>query len=198
MMTFEPEFRRATPDDASDLAVLFDIASRRLISWYWGVSATPGQSWFEIGRDRIRNNAASDGHFTNWHVALRNGSVAGALNSHMIAEPYDTSSFDAIPLELLAPNQLEAVAEGTYYIFVAAVFPDYRGQGIGTAMLNLAQSLAREAGAARLTIMAESFNVGAHRLYLRHGFREWERRPFVPFPGCAEAGDWVLLVKDLD
>jgi hypothetical protein len=35
-------------------------------------------------------------------------------------------------------------------------------------------------------------NEGAYRLYRRLGFREWERRPFVPFPGSDETGDWIL------
>jgi hypothetical protein len=49
-----------------------------------------------------------------------------------------------------------------------------------------------------MSIIMEDANVGALRLYLRHGFAERARRPYVPFPGSMDEGDWVLLGKELE
>ena len=51
-MTQGLTFRAGRPEDASDLAILLDAASRRIASWYWGTMAAPGQSWLEVGRSR--------------------------------------------------------------------------------------------------------------------------------------------------
>ena len=48
-----------------------------------------------------------------------------------------------------------------------------------------------------MSIIVEDANAGALRLYLRHGFAEWARRPYVPFPGSMDKGDWVLLGKGM-
>ena len=190
-------FRPATPSDASDLAVLFDAASRRLISWVWGLEAKPGQSWFEVGRDQIRNNSSGGSHFTNWHVAIQDHQVVGGLCAFRIADPYDAGDLTKVPPEILPFIELDEVAKGTYYVSVACVFPEHRGQRVGTAILDKAADLARAASVLQLSLMVETFNPDAKRLYDRYGFREWARRRFIPFPGCADEGDLVLMVKDL-
>ena len=68
---------------------------------------------------------------------------------------------------------------------------------IGKRMLDEAERIARAAGKDRLTLLVGSFNARAHRLYRQVGFRDWDRRPFVPFPGSDEPGEWILMIKDL-
>jgi len=109
---------------------------------------------------------------------------------------------DAAPDSPAAPvlrpvNDLKRIAEGSWYISVASVFPENRGEGIGHAILTLGEEKARAAGCSRLTLLVGSFNEGAHRLYERFGMHEGARRPFVPFPGSDPTGDWILMVKDL-
>ena len=45
-------FRSSTHEDCAHLALLADMATRRLTSFLWGQTASPGQSAFEIGRNR--------------------------------------------------------------------------------------------------------------------------------------------------
>ncbi len=193
MLTFRP----ATPDDATDLALLLDAASRRLVSWRWSTLASPGQSWFEVGRARILTLTGNQAHYGNWLVAQERGHPVGALNAHKVpdnVEDTDLTGLDPVFHPLVA---LEPLTAGTFYIMAAAVFAEHRGQGHGTALLEKAAGLARNVGLTRLTLMTESFNEGARRLYLRNGFRDLDRRPFVPFPGSGETGDWTLMAKDL-
>lgn len=187
-------FRSATSEDCADLALLADMATRRLTSFLWGQMASPGQSSFEIGRSVTRNDTSHYMHCENWRVAEHDGKLVGALNGYVIPEP--TGSPPA--LDVVKPlNALKDVAAGTWYIAVASIYPEYQGKGFGRALLAEAESIARAAGKDRLTLMVGSFNTRAYALYEKCGFTEWERRPFVPFPGSDEPGEWVLMAKDL-
>src|SRR5215472_17267713 len=100
--------------------------------------------------------------------------------------------------ETLAPYlTLEAIAAGSWDLYFVAMYPEFRGRGLGSELLSHAEKIARESGASRMSIIVEDANAGALRLYLRHGFAEWARRPYVPFPGSMDKGDWVLLGKGM-
>jgi ribosomal protein S18 acetylase RimI-like enzyme len=58
-----------------------------------------------------------------------------------------------------------------------AVLSGYRGQRIGERMLALAEQVARERGACKLTLEVLSGNAGAMRLYQRLGFANYELDP---------------------
>ncbi len=190
-------FRAAMPADASDLAVLLDAASRRLVSWRWSTLATPGQSWFEVGRQRILTLTDNQSHYAKWLMAEVGGRTVGALNAHVVPDPVEVGDITGLDPVFLPLVELEPMTAGTFYIMGAAVFAEARGQGYGTALLDKAADLARGHGLSRLSLITESFNTGARRFYLRHGFSDLAQRRFVPFPGANEAGDWTLMVKGL-
>ncbi len=197
-MTINLKFRGATINDADHLVALLDAASRRLASWYWSTMSEPGQSYFEVGRNRIRTKTESPTYFKNWLIAELDGRIAGALNGYYIAKPYDPGDISELPDIYTPMIELEAVAEGTWYLQVASVYREFRGKRIGTAMLSKAEAIARSSGANRLSLMVESANKDAHRLYERFGFTDWASRPFIPFPGSSDKGDWILMGKDVD
>lgn len=58
-----------------------------------------------------------------------------------------------------------------------AVLGGFRGQRIGERMLELAEQMARERGACKLTLEVLSGNAGAMRLYQRVGFANYELDP---------------------
>ena len=58
-----------------------------------------------------------------------------------------------------------------------AVLPGYRGQGIAEKMLVLAEQIARERGACKLTLEVLQGNVGAIKLYHRIGFANYQLDP---------------------
>lgn len=58
-----------------------------------------------------------------------------------------------------------------------AVLASHRGRRIGEAMLALAEEMARERGACKLTLEVLSGNVGARRLYERIGFADYQLDP---------------------
>ncbi len=187
--------RDAVGGDSSDLAILADAATRRLVSWLWEEHAQEGQSSFEVGRSGILDNGDALTHLSKWAVVEVEQRVAGALNSYVLPPMPEPTERTAAVLQPL--NELKALAVGTWYVSVASVHPEFRGQGVGHELFALADRKARKAGVERVTLLVGSFNAGAHRLYLSLGFREWQRRPFAPFPGSDQPGEWILMVKDL-
>lgn len=186
-------FRPATPNDCPHLVLLADMATRRLTSFLWGQAASAGQSAFEVGRDIIRNDESHFTHFSNWRVAEGRDQVVGAVSGYVISGPSGAPGMDVVkPL-----NELKAMAAGTWYMSAAAIYPEYQGRGFGKSLLAEAENMARAAGHDRLTLMVGSFNARAFGLYRTAGFAVWDRRPFSPFPGSDETGDWILMGKDL-
>lgn len=196
-MTHAPTFRMGQPEDSADLALLFDAASRRICAWLWGTLAAPGQSWFEVGRSRIRDLADAKSHHSRWHVAEVQGQTIGALFGFSVPEQVDPIDPDELAAPLRPIIDLEAVAKGCWLLQAVALFPEQRGLGHGQALVARACQAAREAGHRRIALQVESPNTGAIALYRRCGFVEWQRRVFVPFPGSDDAGDWILMGKDL-
>ena len=62
-----------------------------------------------------------------------------------------------------------------------AVLASYRGQKVGEKMLALAESIAVERGACKLTLEVLSGNVGACRLYQRLGFANYQLDPAMGY-----------------
>jgi RimJ/RimL family protein N-acetyltransferase len=193
----EPVFRSGRPEDASDLALLFDAAARRMCAWFWSTLAAPGQSSFEVGRDRIRNLPESTSHHTKWHVAEDQGRIIGAFFGFSVPDPYDRIDLDEVGAPLRPMIELEIVAKGCWLLQAVALFTEHRGQGHGRAMMARACQAARDAGHRRVVLQVESPNTGAISLYRKCGFAEWQRRTFVPFPISDDDGDWILMYKDI-
>lgn len=55
-----------------------------------------------------------------------------------------------------------------------AVLAEFRGRGVGRALLSAAEQHARERGCAKLTLEVREDNAGARRLYEQYGFRDYE------------------------
>jgi ribosomal protein S18 acetylase RimI-like enzyme len=189
-------FRSARESDTLDLVCLIDSASRGLALWLWTTLRQPGEAAIEVGRNRIRNRTDVPVHYKNWFVAEIDGTVAGGLaGRRLIPMPYERSN--AIELVFAPLLELEAIAAGTWYLNVLAVYPEYRRQGVGTALLGKADEIARSTEASQVSIIVEEVNETAVELYRRVGFVEWARRPYLPYPGSPDTGDWILLKKDL-
>jgi ribosomal protein S18 acetylase RimI-like enzyme len=190
-------FRKATKQDAVHLAALLDIASRGLVLWLWQSMSAPGQSAIELGRERILQIQNSPSHFSKWMVATSNDENAGAFAAYPLSKTAAANDVDELPEVYRPMLELESLAAGTWYIMTLSVFPEFRDKGLGTMMLEKIEGIARSSGHKHLSIMLVSDNSAALRLYDRFGFREIHRRPYIPFPGSHDSGDWLLLKKDI-
>jgi ribosomal protein S18 acetylase RimI-like enzyme len=89
------------------------------------------------------------------------------------------SADDSVPVGLV--NCIEGFStfkcQPLVNVHDVAVLAGYRGQRIGEQMLALAEAIARERGACKLTLEVLSGNTGAEKLYRRVGFAYYELDP---------------------
>lgn len=192
----QPSFRPARLSDAAALAVLVDIAGEGMPNFMWRTLAAPGQSTLELGRERARRDT---GGFSYRHATIAevDGEIAGGLVGYRLDDHYDLGVLDEMP-EIVRPLvRLEASAPGSWYVNVLATFPEFRGNGIGSELLNIAEKKGRDEGAPALSVIVGSWNAGAARLYRRAGYEALATEPAILFPGCPHEGDWVLMVRSL-
>jgi ribosomal protein S18 acetylase RimI-like enzyme len=195
-MATQLTFRPATLADASALAVLVDIAGEGAPNGLWRSLADPGQSALEIGRERARRE---EGGFSYRHATLAEAEseIAGCLIGYVLDDPYDLTGLEDMPPMVQPLVRLEAQAPGSWYVNVLAVFREFRGQGIGAKLLDLAAVQGREAGVSTTSIIVGSWNEGATRLYQRAGYAIIASEGAVLPPEVPRAGDWILMTRPI-
>ena len=87
--------------------------------------------------------------------------------------------------------------DNSFYICGIALFPEFQGRGLGSALLKLAEQTALDRGFKETSLIVFEQNVGAKRLYDRKGYKEVAREPVCPHPLIRLAGDAILMVKAL-
>ena len=190
-------FRSATEDDCTELALIRDIAGRRMPSYLWSQETGQGQSYFEYGREIIRTDANNSAYFKNWLVAESQSKFVGAFFGFSVEDPYPEIDLDAVPECFRPCIELERVASGCWLLQVIAILPQYRGKGLARQLLDKAESVARDSGTNRIALQVEEVNEIAFNTYMRNGYIEVDRRPYIPFPGSDDTGDYVLMWKEL-
>ena len=172
-------------------------------------SISPARGWRSICGARLRGRALIPGRWVASGRGARSGSFSyrnavvleqrGRVAAGLIGYPLPDRPEpipDSMPPMFVPLQELENLAPGTWYVNVLAAYPDQRGQGLGTALLALADKLAAEADRpAGLSIIVSDANTGARRLYERCGYAEVARRPKIKNGWQNPGKDWVLLVK---
>ena len=188
----------ARREDGSHIAMLTDMAGHGLPAHFWATAGerAAGTSLLEIGRERARRDSGNFSWRNAW-LARLDGDVAGVLLGYRQPADLDAGDLSQLP-ELVRPLvELEALAPGSWYLNVVAVYPEYRGRGVGRALMDKALAVSAEQGAPSTSLIVEDVNVNARRLYAAMGFEERALRPFVSFPFGPAAGNWILMVRDL-
>lgn len=191
------DFRAATAADARAIAELIDMSSEgvALIEWAEQAAGIPGMTPLEAGA-QLYAAGSGDYSYRNCTIADLDGEVAGMLLTFAMpgadpqrrvqAPPFDGSDVFAPYKYLEAP--------GTWYICGVALYPRYRGRGIGSRLLEAAGAQARAHGYGQISLVAFEQNRGAVRLYRRFGYREVDRAPIIPHPLIRQTGDALLMV----
>lgn len=185
--------RQATPEDAPALVDFVMMAGEGLPERVWEGMALPGQTAREVGLMRARR---TEGMFSFRNATIfqaQDRAVGGLIGQALPQEPVPIGP--DFPAGFVALQELENLACGTWYVNILGVYPEFRGQGVGAAMLARADELAQAAGCPGLSIIVFAGNTGAARLYLRSGYVERARRR-ITMPGFQhDGGEAVLLAK---
>ncbi len=194
MVETEKLTREGRPDDAAALAELVNYAGEGLPLYLWSKLATAGQSAWEVGRMRA---AREDGSFSyrNATIIEEDGSVAGGLVGYEIPDAPEPVPADMPPM-FVPLQELENLVPATWYVNVLAVMPQFRGRGLGSKLLELAEAQGRAHGKFGMSVIVSDANQGARRLYLRHGYRERAQRTMVKEDWINAGENWVLMQKD--
>ena len=191
------QFRTATEDDCTELALILDVAGRRLPSYLWSQDTGQGQSCFEYGREKIRTDTNRNSYFKNWLVAESQDKFVGAFFGFSVENPYPEIDLDAVPECFRPCIELERVARGCWLLQAIAILPQYRGKGLARQLLGKAESVARDSGTNRIALQVEEAKEIAFSTYQRHGYVAVDRRQYLPFPGSDDIGDYVLMREEL-
>lgn len=194
IVQLEPPLRRATREDCQRLAELMEIAGEGIPTYLWSLSAKEGQQPIDVGTERARREDASFS-YRNAVVVEQDSEVVAMVLAYRLPEAEEAVDLDELP-ELLRPLvELELLVPQTFYINALATLPEYRGQGLGSELLEVANRLALEASCDELSLEVFEQNEGAVRLYERYGYRIVARLPVVPHPCYPYDGDVVLMTR---
>jgi ribosomal protein S18 acetylase RimI-like enzyme len=187
-------FRPARKHECRTIARLYSISSDGLSDYIWTTLARPGEDILDVGERRYSNEDLPFS-YKNCIVADLEGKVIGMLVAFPMYLPDGPNAANE-PDPVLAPYaKLEK--DNCYYIMGVAVFPEYRGRGIGTKFLELAAEKALGYGLPQLSLIVFERNEGAKRLYERHGFYEVMREEVVPQELIHYTGYALLMVTDI-
>ncbi len=195
MVKLSAPYRRATPEDATHMAELVNIAGHGLPLYLWERFARPGQSAWDVGLERARTGTGGFA-YRNTIVREEAGKVAACLIGYPLGDKPEPAE-DDVPAILVPLLELENLVPGTWYINVLAAYQDHRGKGLGSGLLEVAEALAKDCQCRGLSLITSDDNVGARRLYERHGYAERATRPIVKEGWDSDGEYWVLLAKDL-
>ena len=195
MTKLKPPFRHAIIDDARVLAELVNDAGEGLPHYLWGTLAESGEDAWNVGRRRA---ARDDGSFSYRNAAIieRDEHCAGCLIGYEISDDPEPIA-DDMPAMFVPLQELENLVPGTWYVNVLAVRPQFRGHGLATQLLDLADKTAQSLGKRGLSVIVSDANAGARRLYERCGYSQSATRPIVKEGWKNDGTLWVLLTKSL-
>lgn len=189
--------RAARKSDAAEIALLVNIAVHGGIAqgWAHGPEAEGTYDPIEVGRLEMMRDDTEFG-WTSVTMAEVDGEVAGMLLGYR-----KDDAFEPVPAEVtgfMRPiEELEAEANGTWFISMLGVHLRWRSRGVGSALLEVAEIKRDETSAKGLALIVEDGNAGARRLYERLGYAVRDSRPMDAYPGGRRPGnDWLLMVKD--
>ena len=144
--------RKAAAADLDAIARLYDDLNDHL-------AANINYPGWRKGAYPLRQDAEEGLADGTLYVAETEGTIAGTvMYLRTQCEPYKTVSWQL-------PFDVPVVA-----LHILAVHPQYQGQGVGRALMDYAETLAREQGALAVRLDTHEGNVPACRLYEACGY----------------------------
>lgn len=196
-MNTQSRCRPATTGDSRFIAGMIDLSSDgiALIEWTESADEAHGETAMDVGA-RLYAREDGDYSYRNAYIAEIAKQPVGMLLSFPMpardaddvvqSPPFDGSDVFAPYKYLEAPD--------TWYICGVAVMSEFRGCGIGTDLMQIAGSQAREHGYGQLSLVVFAGNTVAVRLYRKLGFETVKRAPVIPHPLIRCSGDALLMV----
>lgn len=192
----EIAIRPARKSDAAEIALLVNIAVHGGIAQGWAHAAEAEGTYDPIEVGRLDMMTGDEFGWRNCTMAEVDGEVTGMLLGYRKDDAF-TPVGPEVTGFMRPIEELEAEGNGTWFISMLGVHVGWRGKGVGSALLEVADIKRAESKAKGVSLIVEDSNEGARRLYERRGFAVRTSRPMVGYPGGGPGGrDWLLMVKD--
>ena len=184
--------RAAVKEDARTIARLYQLSSDGVADYIWSKLATLHEELLDVGEKRYQREGFSFSYENCTVVEYRDAIIGMMVAFPMIVDPdYVEEDPVLVPYNILEEDQ-------SFYICGIALFPDYRGQGIGQQLLKLAEDKAINLSLKKLSLIVFLQNTDAYRLYQKLGYIEIARQRIIEHPLIHLSGDAILMVKLLD
>jgi ribosomal protein S18 acetylase RimI-like enzyme len=184
--------RPATREDATELALLTDIASHGFAFWLWLVELGNGggDTPMERGRQKLRGDQGQ-GNWSDAVIAEAHGEIAGAAIGYGLGEGIRNIEADRPALKPVI--DLQKMVVGSWFVGTLGVYSHLRGIGIGRRLL---MDQIERAENAPVSLITAGYNEAALSLYKKNGFSEAARTNAVAFFENGRKHEWVLLTRD--
>jgi ribosomal protein S18 acetylase RimI-like enzyme len=188
--------RPARKSDAAEVALLVNIAVHGGMAQGWAHSDEAKGTYDPLEVGRLQMMGDDEFGWTSATMAEVGGEVVGMLLGYRKAD-----AFTPVPAGVrgfMRPiEELEADANGTWFISMLGVHVHWRSKGVGSQLLEVADVKRAQTKAKGVALIVEDTNAGARQLYERRGYAVRTSRPMVPWSGSTAPGkDWLLMVKD--
>lgn len=188
------EIREARASDAAHLVRFINMAADDLPLHFWRKTVGPEGDPWALGAERAARDTGNFSYRNAW-LAEVDGAIAACLLGYPADAPGPIDpDTPAIFVPLL---ELEALAPGSWYLNVLATYDDFRGRGLGSALLAHAETVAARAGHEVISLIAADTHRDALRLYRAKGYAEIARRPVAKDDWLVDANEWILFTKRL-
>ena len=188
--------RPARKEDCLTIAKLYSISSDGVANYIWTKLAEPGEYIFEVGKRRYEQEN-SNFSYHNCDVVEIDNVVIGMMVAFPMYTPESDESLAGEETDpVLAPySDLEEY--DSFYICGVALFPEYRGRGIGQQLMALAETKCKALKLNKLSLIVFQENEGAKRLYDNLGYKVVAKAAVVPHRLIHYGGEALLMVKSL-
>lgn len=186
----EVPIRAATTDDIPMLLSMINTAGAGFPMEVWRMACRDGQNPWDKGRELMLDERADIYYGHSWIAQTPSGGLGG-LVLYIPPKSNDPGS-DEVTACFKPLKELEDEAEGTAHVSYLCTLDNWRGRGIGSALLRFAES---RRGPKGMSVIVASSNSGARALYRRFGYIETSRRPMVMPDGRTLGDEWILMFK---
>ena len=200
--------RPANPDDASLAADLIYLSMGIEVDWLFGQE--PGYPTHDVLQClyRRKNNRAS---YCLSYIAAWNGQDVGLLVAYPgrliprldratglhLAQIFGLGGVVRLARRLPVYGDLIETEADEFYISNLAVLPGFRGHGVGKALMDYAETLARESELLKCSLIVTYGHEPARRLYEKIGYQTVRKYDII-HPEVAEgSGGFHRMVKVL-
>jgi ribosomal protein S18 acetylase RimI-like enzyme len=185
------EIRAAKRNDSRNIAELYNMSTAGVANYIWTKLAKPEEDILDAG-ERYHEKEDSVFSYKNCTIIEVDKIIAGMV----MAYPMEASDIvDEDPV--LAPfSRLEE--DNSYFICGIALYPEYRGKGLGHQLAAQAKQQAIKKGLNKLSIVIFEDNEHVLGQYKKLGYQEVKREKIIQHPMIQHTGDAILMVNRLD